>query len=488
MTFNSLTYLIFLPLVFLVFRIVGARYRWIVLLISSYLFYGFILKPILLITLTAVIIVTYQIGILIDKSEARAVRKRFLWSGIIVNLALLVYFKYIPFIDQNLNIVFKSFGLSIVLEKPLPLVSIGLSFYIFQAISYLADIYFRMAKSEQHFGYFALYLAFFPKLMQGPIERANDLIPQLKTKYEFNFDNLYSGIVLFVWGLFQKVVIADRLGLYVDAVFNDIKSFNGLPLLLAIYAYSFQLYMDFYGYTNMALGSAKIFNINLTQNFNGPYLATSVADFWRRWHISFSRWILDYIFEPLQMQFRNFGKWGTAAALLIAFVLAGIWHGANWTFVAFGFIHGIYLACSFFYRPYQKKMYKTLGINKYKIVTIWQVFITFNLVSFAFVFFRSNNISDAILVLTNITVMLHGKSVSNQLSNYSNEAIVLIISIALLYLIKLLKTKIDAKMIYENIFTNNTILYYCNIILYGIFYYLLCFYGVESKSFVYFNF
>lgn len=407
MVFNSFSYFIFLPLVFVIFLAVTDRYRWLVLLLSSYVYYGFILKPILLIALTAVILVTFLIGRLIDRSEDRSKRRMFLWVGVFINLTLLIYFKYLPFLVHNINQLCVSLGIDIAFDKPLLLASIGLSFFIFQAISYLADIYYRMAKPEPHLGYFALYISFFPKLLQGPIERAGDLIPQLKVKYELNYNNIRFGILLFTWGLLKKIVIADRIGLYVDVVYNDVHSFTGLPLLLATYAYAFQIYMDFSGYTDMALGSARLFNIELTQNFNSPYLATSVADYWRRWHISLSSWIRDYIFEPLQMNFRNWKHWGTALALVLAFIISGIWHGASWGFAIWGGLHGLYMACSVFYKPYQKKLHRALRLEKTFLLKVWQIFITFNLVSFALVFFRSNNLKDAVYLISNI---LYGKN------------------------------------------------------------------------------
>ncbi|MEI8185759.1 MAG: MBOAT family O-acyltransferase [Chlorobiaceae bacterium] len=356
--------------------------------------------------MTIVIIGTFIIGKLIDECEDNFKKRLFLWIGVCFNIGLLMYFKYVPFITQNLNLLLQSIGIKFSLDKPDAIVSIGLSFYIFQAISYLADIYFRMIKPEPHFGYLSLYLAFFPKLLQGPIERAADLIPQLKAKYKFDYDNMRFGMLLFTIGLFKKVVIADRLGMAVDLVYNNLHAFTGLPLLLATYAYAFQIFMDFSGYTDMALGSALLFNINLTQNFNNPFLATSVADFWRRWHISLSRWILDYLFEPLQILLRSMGKFGTALALMAAFILAGVWHGANWTFVAFGLIHGVYLASSFIYKPYQKKIYKALNIKKNIFLKAWQFFIIFNLMCLAWVFFRSPNIDDALYVVTHIFIGL----------------------------------------------------------------------------------
>ena len=397
MTFTSLKFYLFVPVVYSVFYFTSDRWRWLVLLVTSYWFYASFKAPYLLAVLFMVTSLSYACGLRIGSNRNEASRKRWLQIGIAVCLAILALLKYLPFLEAQSNSIF---GLSSTLSKTI--ISIGVSYFTFQAISYLTDIYLETEEPEEHFGHFALYLAFFPKLLQGPIERASDLLPQLKNKYKFDYDNMRFGMLLFTWGLFKKVVIADRLGLYVDAVYKDVHAFTGLPLLLATYAYAFQIYLDFSGYTDMALGSARLFNINLTQNFNSPYLATSVADFWRRWHITFSRWILDYIFKPLQMQWRNWKNWGTASALVVAFIISGIWHGATWEFVIWGGLHGLYMACSVFYKPYQKKLHKALGIEKTRILKYWQIFVTFNLVSFAWVFFRATSLKDAVYVITNI--------------------------------------------------------------------------------------
>jgi D-alanyl-lipoteichoic acid acyltransferase DltB (MBOAT superfamily) len=402
MPFNSLKYFLFLPVVYLVFYFVGERGRWFVLLAASLLFYAAQNVPYLLAVLILVAMTTYGFGIWLDQAESAKTKRILLWSGVATNVLILVGMKYLPFLSENLKAFSVLLSLDTQIQPVKAFVSIGVSYYVFQAISYLFDIELEIEKPERHFGLFFLYLAFFPKLLQGPIERASELIPQLKIKYEFNYDNMRFGMLLFLWGLFKKVVIADRLGLYVDAVYNDVHSFTGLSLLLATYAYAFQIYMDFSGYTDMALGSARLFNINLTQNFNSPYLATSLADFWRRWHISFSRWILDYIFKPLQMQWRNWKNWGTATALVVAFLISGIWHGASWGFVIWGGLHGFYMASSVFYKPYQKKLHKALGIEKTNLLKAWQVFLTFNLVSFAWIFFRANSLADSLYVITNM--------------------------------------------------------------------------------------
>lgn len=403
MPFNSVQYFLFLPIVYLLYYFVGDRARWIVLLTASLLFYAALKVPYLIVVLLLVAMTTYAFGIWLEQAGNPKTKRALLWGGIVTNALILIGMKYLPFLSENLQTLSTMFSFDAQIQPVNAFVAIGVSYYVFQAISYLFDIYLEIEKPERHFGYFALYLTFFPKLLQGPIERAGDLIPQLKKEYVFNYDNMRFGMLLFTWGLFKKVVIADRLALYVDAVYSDVHAFTALPLILASYAYSFQIYMDFSGYTDMALGSARMLNINLTQNFNSPYLATSVADFWRRWHITFSRWILDYIFKPLQMQWRNWGNWGTATALIITFLISGIWHGASWGFVIWGGLHGLYLACSVFYKPYQKKLYKILRIDKNCYFNIWKIFVTFNLVSIAWIFFRSQSVSDAYYIFKIIT-------------------------------------------------------------------------------------
>jgi alginate O-acetyltransferase complex protein AlgI len=400
MPFNSLNYLLFLPVVYLVIYCVGERARWCVLLSASLLFYSTLNVPYLLGVLLLIAVSTYGFGIRLDQSQSAKIKKRLLWSGIATNVLILVLMKYLPFLSENLNSLLSllSSGAHILPAKAF--VAIGVSFYVFQAISYLIDIYLGIEKPERHFGYFALYLAFFPKLLQGPIERASNLIPQLKARYEFNYDNMRFGMLLFAWGLFKKVVIADRLGLYVDAVYNDVHAFSGLPLLLATYAYAFQIFMDFSGYTDMALGSARLFNINLTQNFNSPYLSTSISDFWRRWHISLSAWFRDYVYIPLGGN--RVGSVRRSFNLMIVFLLCGIWHGAGWGFIIWGLLHGLYITCSAFYKPYQKKMHTAMGIEKTRLLKVWQIFITFNLVSFAWVFFRASNLSDSVYIINNL--------------------------------------------------------------------------------------
>lgn len=390
MTFTSLSYFLFLPLVYLTYHFTADRYRWLVLLVASYGFFATFKAPQLLLALVLVTVISHACGIRMGETVDPARRKRIFRAGTASCVLILGLFKILPVLPFSVRIAIPDQNL---------LLTVGVSYFTFQAISYLADVYLELLEPEEHLGYHALALAFFPKLLQGPIERAGDLLPQLKKSYQFDYDAMRSGALLFTWGLFKKVVVADRLAQFVDPVYANAHAYTGLPLLLATYVYALQIYFDFAGYTDMARGTARMFGVNLTENFNSPYLATSIADFWRRWHMSFSRWILDYIFKPLQMAWRDHGQAGAALALIITFLVSGIWHGARGTFIVWGLVHGIYLAASTYYRPYQKKLHHRLGLQNSRWLKGVQIGITFNLVCLAWVFFRANGLGQAWYVL-----------------------------------------------------------------------------------------
>ena len=427
MTFNSLPYFLYLPCVYLLFAVVGDRWRWLVLLVASYGFYFFCKAPYLPFILLGVTCIAYTCGLRIASSADESSRGRWFWIGVSACIAILALLKYLPVLDSVGKKIF-----------PAVIISIGVSYFTFQAISYLADLYLEIEEEpERHFGRFALYLAFFPKLLQGPIERAGDMLPQLRQPYNFDYDTMRSGMVLFAWGLFKKVVVADRLDFFVSQIFGHAHSYRGIALLLAIYAYAFQLYMDFSGYTDMARGTGRLFGIRLTENFNSPYLATSIADFWRRWHISFSRWILDYIFKPLQMGWRSLGLAGTALALLVTFFVSGIWHGATWGFVVWGLVHGVYLAASTYYRPYQKQLHAWLGIEKTAMLRWWQIFVTFHLVSLAWVFFRADSLKDAVYIISNLFAVTPLASLKSLvLAGGYIQVLAVLLSLAVLWLLQ----------------------------------------------------
>jgi alginate O-acetyltransferase complex protein AlgI len=395
MSFQSVFFLPFILVVIIAYFATPATRRWIVLLIGSVFFYLSLGYLYLLIPLVLVVVISYIAGIrMVSQDPARPARKWFLF-GIMADVLVLIFFRSYPIVASQW---IQGTGPGQVIAV------IGVSFYVFQAVSYLVDIYLCKINPEKHVGIFALYISFFPKILQGPIERGRDLLPQLHQNEDFSYENARLGALRFTYGLFKKLVVADRIGMIVDTIYGRMQDVSGLALLFATVLYSFQLYYDFSGYTDMAIGIARVFNIRLVENFNIPYLAKSVAEFWRKWHMSFSRWIMDYLFKPIQLSLRHWGVWGSAIALLITFALSGIWHGFSWGFLIWGGLHGFYLVVDLLYSPYRKKLYKTLKLDRSPVASVWQVLLTFGFVTFAWIFFRANSISDAVTIVRKIMI------------------------------------------------------------------------------------
>ncbi len=372
------------------------------LLVGSYAFYSYwkIQYTVILLLCT---VGTYFSGLSLCKFPQKRQQKIILFLSVLFNLGLLAGFKYINFFLNSLNFLlsFDDPGYS------LPYVNIffpvGVSFYTFQSVSYIADVYRGKVKPESHFGYFALYLAFFPKLISGPIERAAGLLPQLKNKNRVNFSNVYSGLSLFIWGLFKKLVIADRLGMYVDMVFSNPEAFYGKTIIVAGWMFSLQIYCDFSAYMDMAIGCGRLFGIELSRNFNFPYMAMSIGDFWRRWHITLTSWFRDYVYIPLGGNQVSVQRW--VINIMIVFLASGLWHGAAWTFVWWGALHGFFYLIGKFTAAARERLRERSGIRG-RIAMAIQVFFTFQLVSLAWVFFRAETIEDAFCLIQNMSVNL----------------------------------------------------------------------------------
>jgi D-alanyl-lipoteichoic acid acyltransferase DltB (MBOAT superfamily) len=388
MSFQSQSFLAFLAIVFAAHRIAGRRLGAAVLLAASFTFYAWWKHWGLVAGLALVIAAAYVGGLALGSPRLQRARSAVFWGSVVALLSTLFWFRYLPVVAPGLWFTAAA--------------SIGVSYFVFQAISYLVDVYSEVTPAERSLAYLALYLAYFPKLLQGPIERADALLPQLREPRAVGYEDARAALLFFAWGLAKKVLVADRLAPYVDAVYGDVHAHAGLTLVLATYLYAAQIYFDFSGYTDMALGVSRLFGIRLTQNFDRPYLATSVAEFWRRWHISFSRWILDYVFRPLQVSLRGWRTAGTALALVLTFLACGIWHGAGWTFVAWGLIHGGVMAFSLATLPLRKAALARLGVRDASLPRAARVAITFQLVCFAWIFFRAERLGDAIWVVTHL--------------------------------------------------------------------------------------
>jgi alginate O-acetyltransferase complex protein AlgI len=380
MLLNTFPFLIFFLIVFLLYWKIPKKYQWILLLLAGYYFFGS-WKPAYLGIIIITTLINYFAAIRIGIAKKQ--KRRWLLLALIFDLTVLFIFKYFNFFAFTLQTF-----IAIKLPQFNLLLPIGISFYTFQTIGYLVDVYRGKIKPEKHLGIFALFVCFFPQLSAGPIERASELMPQLKNPPTFKSENVVSGLKLFTFGLFKKMVIADNLAIIVDRVFNTLPNYKGLSLIIAVMLYSWQIYTDFSGYTDMSRGVARMLGFNLVLNFNLPYLSTSVTDFWRRWHMSLSRWFKDYIYIPLGGN-RN-GLVRTCINVLIVFTLCGLWHGASWNFVIWGFFHGFIMTL--------ERIIKKLNNNRIRIPNPVKIMYAYILICISWIFFRTNNLADAFYV------------------------------------------------------------------------------------------
>ncbi|MES2426016.1 MAG: MBOAT family O-acyltransferase [Bacteroidota bacterium] len=391
MVFNSLQFLLFYILVTIGYFLLPSRCRWILLLGASIYFYvAFV--PIYILILGGTIVIDYLAGIYIEKTLDPKRRKRFLILSIITNVGILCVFKYYNFFVGNIN---ELGGHMLYLKILLP---IGLSFHTFQAMSYTIEVYRGNQKAERHFGIYAVYIMFYPQLVAGPIERPQNVLHQFHKEHRFNLEQFKSGLMQMAFGLFKKVVIADRISLLVDPVYANPHQSSALSLAVATCLYSFQIYCDFSGYSDIGIGAARTMGIDLMTNFRSPYLSRSVNEFWTRWHISLSTWFRDYVYIPLGGNRVPVPRW--FLNLFIVFLISGFWHGANWTFIIWGALHGVFLIVEIIKNILLKKAGYSFRPNVLK--SIFQVIITFILVSFAWIFFRAADIHSAFYITQKI--------------------------------------------------------------------------------------
>ncbi|MBU3822729.1 MBOAT family protein [Flavobacteriaceae bacterium XHP0103] len=428
MLFNSFTFLIFFIVVFFVYWFPLRKKlnaQTVFILISSYVFYGWwdwrFLALIVLSTL-----VDFYVGKQLDKQEQLQKRKWLLALSVVVNLGLLCYFKYAGFFIENWVIAWESIGVSFNIKSLHIILPVGISFYTFQTMSYTIDIYRKQIKHTSSLINFAAFVAFFPQLVAGPIERASHLLPQFGEKRVFNYGYAKSGVYLVVWGLLKKMVIADTCATYVNEIFDNYDNMNTLSLLLGAVYFAFQIYGDFSGYSDIAIGISRLLGFDLKQNFNKPYFSRSIAEFWRRWHISLSTWFRDYLYIPLG------GKRVNALLktrnVFAVFLISGFWHGANWTYVSWGFLHALYFLPLLLFN--QNKKYPNqvnVGFNKHGIVNLLKIGFTFTIVVLAWVFFRAKTISDAFAYIKRAMSNLNFSLEYLSIERYSFEALLLIL-------------------------------------------------------------
>ncbi|MBQ7106427.1 MAG: MBOAT family protein [Clostridia bacterium] len=425
MNFNSFQFLIFYPIVAVLNYVVPRKYRWIPLLIASYYFYlSWNAKLFFLILFTTA--VSYASGLLIEKKP----KQKMLWMiiSIVSSLSILFFFKYYNFVAGTIG---NFFGADLTLQLVLP---VGISFYTFQTLSYSIDVYRGTIKAEHNFFYYALFVSFFPQLVAGPIERPDNLLPQLKEEHKFNSSDLYIGAKRMLAGFFKKIVVADTAAIYVNAVYNNPGETGGLAIIIATVLFAMQIYCDFSGYTDIAIGCARIMGYRLMQNFDRPYSAQNIRDFWARWHISLSSWFKDYLYIPLGGNKKGYKR--QLINLFIVFMVSGLWHGAEWTFILWGLLHGIYRVVGELTYKKREKLYKSIGIDTSKpIIRMFRTTITFVLVCFAWIFFRANNTKELLLILKKLFTSFGVSTFASELGLTFSGALIMILAIVIMVLL-----------------------------------------------------
>ena len=409
MLFNSMQFLFFFTIVVAIYFALPYRFRWILLLCASYYFY-MSWKPTYVILIIMTTLITYSAGIRMGKITAKSKRKIILTLSLFFNLGLLFVFKYYNFFNDSLRVIFQHCNLLYGSPALNVLLPIGISFYTFKNLSYAIDVYRGGQSPEKHLGHYAVYVAFFPQLLAGPIERSTRFLPQLFEKFDFGYSRVTNGLKLMLWGLFQKMVVADNLAPLVDSVYKDPTHHQGVDLILGTLFFAFQIYCDFAGYSDMAIGAARVLGFTTMDNFNRPYFSKSIPEFWRRWHISLSTWFRDYLYIPMGGNRVTIPRW--YFNLFIVLLICGLWHGANWTFVVWGGLHGIYLVFSAFTQKMREKIRKAIGLDRVpRLHNDLKIVVTFFLVCFAWMFFRANSISDAIHIISHLFTGWEGLSI-----------------------------------------------------------------------------
>ena len=480
MLFNSLKFLLFFPVVTLMYFALPHRFRWLWLLAMSCVFYmAFVPYYILILGFT--ILVDYFAGILLENANGRQ-RKIFLIASIVANVGVLAVFKYYNFLLENFNALFHFSGSDFSFPLLHIILPIGLSFHTFQAMSYTIEVYRGNQKAEKHFGIYALYVMFYPQLVAGPIERPQNMLHQFHAKHFFDSEKVISGLRQMLWGFFKKCVVADRLAIYVDAVYTNHADASGANLFVATIFFALQIYADFSAYSDIALGSARIMGFDLMVNFNRPYASKSVTEFWRRWHISLSSWFNDYLFQPLTIATRNWGKRGIAFALFFTFFLAGLWHGAGWTFIIYGSLHGLALVYEFYTKKFRKNLSKKIPPFIYNPASM---VLTFLFVSMAMIFFRSKDLSMAAEIFKSVFTLHNLNSFSFPImANYTPFGwFSIIISIASVALMFLVEKMVNNNLNYFQSDNQKNILFSSAVL-----FLIVCFGIFNQTSFIYFQF
>ncbi|MBD5644395.1 MBOAT family protein [Clostridium botulinum] len=495
MLFNSMHFLLFFPIVTFIYFFIPHKFRYIWLLITSYYFYmSWNPKYALLICISTII--TYLSGILIEKSnkitdkqKSKFFKKLWVFLSLFINLSILFLFKYCNFFTYTFTKIFSLINITIKVPSFDFILPVGISFYTFQALSYTIDVYRGNIKFEKNLGKYALFVSFFPQLVAGPIEKSKDLLNQFNEKHIFDYNRVKNGLVLMLWGFFQKVFVSDRLAILVDTVFNTPSNYKGLEIIVASVFFAIQIYCDFSSYSNIARGAAEVMGFDLSLNFKQPYFSKSIQEFWRRWHITLGAWFKDYLYIPLGGN--KCSKWRRYFNNMVVFLISGLWHGAAINFIIWGGLHGFYIIIGDMLKPLKEKI-----INNLKIKTnvfsfkLFQTLFTFILVDFSWIFFRANSFSEAKLLIKNMFYFNPWIFTSNSIYNLGldqNDFKMSILGILIVFIIDSIARNKDIRVE----LSNQNIVFRWAIYLSAIFFVLILgIYGAgyDANQFIYFQF
>lgn len=504
MSFNSVYFLIFFPAVFILYYALPFKARKIFLLISNFVFYS-IGIPLYLFILIYIILVNYFFAGLIRRFESNA--KKYLWIGIFLNIIILLFFKYFNFLNYNVSEIASLIHWNYSVRLLEFLIPVGISFYIFKGISFLIETY-RKNINQVSILNLSLYISYFPELLAGPIDKPQQLIPQFDVNQKFNYENVTDGFKIITWGFFKKLVIADRLAVLVNQVFNNASNFEGISLAIAVLFFSVQIYCDFSGYSDIAYGISLALGFKIVKNFERPYFSKSISDFWKRWHISLSFWLRDYIFLPVaysltrRLQNKSFKKYLRADKLsyyiasLITMTICGLWHGASWGFILWGGFHGLFLALSLATKNVRKKITKFIRLSNYPVIhNIIRMLFIFAIVSLLWILFRANTLTEAVLIYKNLFIGWNNfvigltnpsflRSIFGAFGITENEFYISMIAILVLMFVEIIQTKYNIidYLKNKNVFVRWSV-YYAVII-------IIVFYGAfnSSQGFIYMQF
>lgn len=442
MLFNSFHFLYFFVVITTAYYALPHRYRWQLLLAASCYFY-MVFLPIYILILGFTIVVDYYAGIFIENTEGSR-KKLYLIFSLIANIGVLAIFKYFNFLNDNLSLFLNGIGYHNSVPNLSILLPVGLSFHTFQAMSYTIEVYHGHQKAERHFGIYALYVMFYPQLVAGPIERPQNILHQFYERHSFDYKNVTDGLKLMAWGLFKKVVIADRLASVVTHVYENPTNFEGLSLIIATFFFAFQIYCDFSGYSDMAIGAAQVMGFKLMKNFDRPYLSKSISEFWKRWHISLSTWFRDYLY--ISLGGNRVSQSRLYFNLMVTFLISGLWHGANWTYVIWGGLNGLYLIIEFILTKPFTNVVNTLKINRFPfILNVFKGFVTFNLICLTWVFFRAKTVSDAFYIITHLFKDFTAKGVFSKLAVAKFDLQIIVLSLVILIVVEWLQRGVSLR-------------------------------------------